>query len=168
MTDFSSLYKSYAPDVYRFALYLSGERGDAEDITSETFVRAWTSPETIRMETAKGYLFAIARNLFLQGLRRKSHHVALDVAQNKDLREPGASPYKQAEGKEELQFLLAQLQELPEVSRAALLMRAVDGMAYEEIARALGISLAAVKIKIHRARLALAGIRNSQPEPGRD
>jgi RNA polymerase sigma-70 factor (ECF subfamily) len=65
-----------------------------------------------------------------------------------------------------MQFLLAQLQELPEESRAALLMRAVDGMAYDEIARALGISLASVKVKIHRARLALAGIRN--PQPGRD
>ncbi len=164
MTDFSSLYKQYAPDVYRFALYLSGERGDAEDITSETFVRAWTSSEPIRMETAKGYLFAIARNLFLQGLRKKSRHVALDD----NLRAPGASPYMQAEGKQEMQFLLTRLQELPEESRAALLMRAVDGMAYEEIARALGISLAAVKVKIHRARLALAGIRNPQPEPGRD
>lgn len=163
MTDFSSLYKRYAPDVYRFALYLSGERGDAEDITSETFVRAWTAPEPIQMATAKGYLFAIARNLFLQGLRRKSRHVALD----EDLREPGASPYAQAEGKEELQSVLARLQGLPEVSRAALLMRAVDGMAYEEIARALGISLAAVKVKIHRARLALAGIRNACPGPGR-
>jgi RNA polymerase sigma-70 factor (ECF subfamily) len=157
MTDFSSLYKKYAPDVYRFALYLSGERGDAEDITSETFVRAWTAPEPIEMATAKGYLFTIARNLFLQGLRRKLRHVALD----EDLREPGASPYAQAEGKEELHSVLAQLQGLPEVSRAALLMRAVDGMAYEEIARALGISLAAVKVKIHRARLALAGIRNA-------
>jgi RNA polymerase sigma-70 factor, ECF subfamily len=157
MTDFSSLYKKYASDVYRFALYLSGERGDAEDITSETFVRAWTAPEPIEMATAKGYLFTIARNLFLQGLRRKSRHVALD----EDLREPGASPYAQAEGKEELHSVLTQLQGLPEVSRAALLMRAVDGMAYEEIARALGISLAAVKVKIHRARLALAGIRNA-------
>ncbi len=157
MTDFSSLYKQYAPDVNRFALYLSGERSDAEDITSETFVRAWTAPEPIRMETAKGYLFAIARNLFLQGLRKKSRHVALD----ENLRAPGASPHTQAEGKQELQFLLTQLQQLPEESRAALLMRAVDGMAYEEIARALGISLAAVKVKIHRARLALAGIRNA-------
>ncbi|MGA2980458.1 MAG: RNA polymerase sigma factor [Terriglobales bacterium] len=157
MTDFSSLYKQYAPDVHRFALYLSGERGDAEDITSETFVRAWTSPEPIRMETAKGYLFAIARNLFLQGLRKKSRHVALD----ENLRAPGASPYTQAAGKEELQLLLAQLQGLPEASRAALLMHAVHGMAYEEVARALGISLASVKVKIHRARLALAGIRNA-------
>src|ERR1700728_3838011 len=98
MTDFSSLYRKYAPDVYRFALYLSNERGEAEDITSETFVRAWTSPEQIAMATVKGYLFTIARNLFLQGLRKKSRHVALDA----DLRDPQASPYTQAEGKEEL------------------------------------------------------------------
>jgi|SRR5580700_3704745 RNA polymerase sigma-70 factor (ECF subfamily) len=157
MTDFSSLYKKYAPDVYRFALYLSGERGEAEDITSETFVRAWTSPGPIEMATVKGYLFTIARNLFLQGLRKKSRHVAL----NEDLRDPQASPYRQAEQKEKLDSVLTELQKLPEESRSALLMRAVDGMAYEEIARALGISLAAVKVKIHRARLALAGIRDA-------
>jgi len=157
MTDFSSLYKKYAQDVYRFALYLSGERGEAEDITSETFVRAWTAPGPIEMVTVKGYLFAIARNLFLHGLRKKSRHVVL----NEDLRDPQANPYKQAEQKEKLASVLTELQKLPEESRSALLMRAVDGMAYEEIARALGISLAAVKVKIHRARLALAGIRDA-------
>jgi RNA polymerase sigma factor (sigma-70 family) len=144
-------------DVYRFALYLSGERGEAEDITSETFVRAWTAPGPIEMVTVKGYLFTIARNLFLQGLRRKSRHVAL----NEDLRDPQANPYRQAEQKEKLDSVLTELQKLPEESRSALLMRAVDGMAYEEIARALGISLAAVKVKIHRARIALAGIRDA-------
>jgi RNA polymerase sigma-70 factor (ECF subfamily) len=156
MTDFGALYKKYAPDVYRFALYLSGERGEAEDITSETFVRVWASSEPVKMATVKGYLFTIARNLFLQGLRKKSRHVALD----EDLRDTQPSPYAQAEHKEELNAVLARLQQLPEIDRAALLMRAMDEMPYEEIARALGISLAAVKVKIHRARLALAGIRN--------
>src|ERR1700674_1597160 len=65
MTDFSALYKKYAPDVFRFALYLSGDRSQAEDLTSETFVRAWTSPEAIEVATVKAYLFTIARNLFL-------------------------------------------------------------------------------------------------------
>ncbi len=55
MTDFSALYKKYAPDVFRFALYLSGDRSQAEDITSETFVRAWTSPEPIAVATVKAY-----------------------------------------------------------------------------------------------------------------
>jgi RNA polymerase sigma-70 factor (ECF subfamily) len=157
MTGFSALYKKYAPDVYHFALYLSGERGEAEDITSETFVRAWASSEPIRMATVKGYLFTIARNLFLQGLRKKSRHVALD----EELRDPQASPYEQAEQKAELLAVLGGLQKLPEIDRAALLMRAFDEMPYEEIARALGISLAAVKVKIHRARLVLADIRNA-------
>jgi RNA polymerase sigma-70 factor (ECF subfamily) len=57
--------------------------------------------------------------------------------------------------------VLRELQKLPEASRSALLMYAVDGMAYEEIARVLGISLAALKVKIHRARLALAGVRDA-------
>jgi RNA polymerase sigma-70 factor (ECF subfamily) len=157
MTGFDALYKKYAPDVYHFALYLSGERGEAEDITSETFVRVWASSEPIRVATVKGYLFTIARNLFLQGLRKKSRQVALDD----DLRDPQASPYTQAEQKAELHAVLAELQKLPEIDRAALLMRAFDEMPYEEIARALGISLAAVKVKIHRARLAIAGLRNT-------
>src|SRR3982074_1652938 len=78
MTDFNTLYKRYAGDVYRFALYLCGNRSDAEDITSETFVRAWTSAEPIRMESVKGYLFTIARNLYLQGRRKARRLVVLD------------------------------------------------------------------------------------------
>jgi RNA polymerase sigma-70 factor (ECF subfamily) len=156
MTDFSSLYKKYAPDVYRFAFYLSNERGEAEDITSETFVRAWTSPEPIVMATVKSYLFTIARNLFFQGLRKKSRHVAL----NDELRDSHAGPYVQAEQKEKLHSVMTELQRLPEASRSALLMRAVDGMAYEEIAQVLDISLSAAKVKVHRARLALAGLRD--------
>jgi len=157
MSDFIALYKKYAPDVHRFALYLSGDRGAAEDITSETFVRAWTSPGLIEMATVKCYLFTIARNLFLQGLRKTARRVALDD----NLLDPQASPYTQAEQKQQLDSVLAELQKLPEASRAALLMHAADEMPYEEIARVLDISLAAVKVKIHRARLALAGIRNA-------
>jgi RNA polymerase sigma-70 factor (ECF subfamily) len=156
MTDFSGLYRQYAQDVYRFAYYLCGNRGDAQDITSETFVRVWTAPEEIRMATVKGYLFTIARNLFLQSLRRKSRHVALE----ENLRDPQPSPYKQAEQREAIASLAHDLQSLPEASRAALLMSAVEGMPQEEIARVLGISLSAVKVKIHRARFTLIGLRD--------
>jgi len=157
MTDFSALYQQYAPDVYRFALYLSGERGEAEDITSETFVRAWASPTPIAMATVKGYLFAIARNLFLHSRRHGARQVPLDE-EPPDTHE---SAHGQVEQKDELRAVLARLQRLPDADRAALLMRAVDGMPYDEIARILGISLAAAKVKVHRARLALADIRRA-------
>ena len=58
MMDFQDLYDSYAPDVYRFSLWLSGNRTDAEDVTSETFVRAWARRETIRTRTLKAYLLS--------------------------------------------------------------------------------------------------------------
>jgi RNA polymerase sigma-70 factor, ECF subfamily len=157
MTEFSALYRKYAPEVFRFALYLCGNRSEAEDITSETFVRVWTSPEPIRMATVKGYLFTIARNLFLQGVRKSARQVALP----EDLTDPRSGPGREVEERAEFQAALSALQTLPEVDRAALLMRAFKEMPYEEIARVLGISLASVKVKIHRARLALAGIRQA-------
>ena len=152
MTDLGALYRQYAPDVFRFALYLSGDREEAEDITSETFVRAWTSPERIRAATVKGYLFTIARNLFLQALRKKRRHVGLEGV---ELPDPGPGPHAQAEQSSEVRAALAELQKLSEVDRAALLMRAVHDMPYEEIAHTLGLSLSATKVRIHRARLAL-------------
>ena len=62
---------------------------------------------------------------------------------------------------------LAGLRRLPEVDRAALVMRAMEDMSYEEIARALGISLAAVKVRIHRARRALLAMRDAGQTGGR-
>jgi RNA polymerase sigma-70 factor, ECF subfamily len=156
MTQFQDIYQRYAQDVHRFALYLSGNQALAEDITSETFARLWASDEKmIRILTVKAYLFAIARHLYVDSRRSASRHVAIDP----ELPETGASPETLALYKSELREVLKQLQEIPETDRAALLMRAQQGMPYEDIARTLGISLAAVKVKIHRARLRLAEAR---------
>jgi RNA polymerase sigma-70 factor (ECF subfamily) len=67
----------------------------------------------------------------------------------------------QAEQRVELRAVLLQLQKLPEIDRSALLLRTMDEMPYEEIARMLEISLASAKVKVHRARLSLASIRTS-------
>jgi len=154
--EFSTLYRRYAPDVFRFALHLSRDRHEAEDITSETFVRAWTSPEPIRLATVKGYLFTIARNLYLQRLRKGRR----DVTLGDDLRDPGPDPSARVEQSSQVRLVLDGVQKLPEIDRSALLMRAVDGMAYAEIARALGITLASVKVKIHRARISLLALKD--------
>jgi RNA polymerase sigma-70 factor (ECF subfamily) len=156
MNERADLYRRYADDIFRFALYLTGNRSDAEDITSETFVRVWTSTAPIRTQTVKGYLCTIARNLFLQGTRRTSRHVEL-VDQ---IRDDTPGPQERAEHKAELARVMMRLQTLPEVDRAALLMRALEDLPYDEIAAALGISLASVKVKIHRARLALGDARH--------
>jgi RNA polymerase sigma-70 factor (ECF subfamily) len=156
MTRFHELYESYSRDVYRFALYLSGDPALADDVTSETFIRVWSSPEPVRLATVKAYLLTIARNLWLMERRRCLRRQDLDET----IPDTGQSALRQVEVKDELDRVLRALQEFPEVDRAALLMRADEGLSYEEIAVALGLPVATVKVKVHRARLRLAKIRN--------
>ncbi len=156
MTRFHELYERYSRDVYRFALYLSGDPVLADDVTSETFIRVWSSPEPVRLATVKAYLLTIARNLWLMERRRYLRHQGLDET----MPDSGQSVLHQVEVKDELDRVLRALQEFPEVDRAALLMRADEGLPYEEIAVALGLPVATVKVKVHRARLRLAQIRN--------
>jgi RNA polymerase sigma-70 factor (ECF subfamily) len=148
---FTELYGNHARAVYQFALYLSGDPALAEDIVSETFLRIWDSAAVVRMETVRGYLFTIARNLFLHDQRRKGKQDQLE-----DIHPVAETAVRELESKEALRDTLAALQTLPETDRAALLMRAQEGVSYEEIARILGLSLSSVKVKIHRARLFLA------------
>lgn len=150
MTSFAEIYEAYAKDVFRFALYLSGNRHEAEDLTAEAFVRLWTA-RNVRLATVKGYLLAITRNLHLEQLRRR--RVSEELSDSVEDRSP--SPEAIAVGRDRVSKLLAILQTMPEVDRSALIMRA-DGLSYEEIAQALGITLSNTKVKIHRARVRAA------------
>ena len=78
MLNFLDLYDLYAEEVFRFALWLSGDRFEAEDITSETFVRIWVRFDSIRTETLKAYLFTIARNIYLKKRRNINKQVPID------------------------------------------------------------------------------------------
>ena len=152
--DFETLYARYARDVHRFALYLSGDRALADDITSEAFLRAWSSTAPIREATVKSYLFAIARNVYLAELRRTARHVELTDTLPSDAPVHDDRFDQQAA----LHAVLRAMRQLPEVDRAALLMRAQAGMPYAEIAQALRLTLSNAKVKVHRARLALAAL----------
>lgn len=155
----SAFYARWAPEVFRFALYLCGRRGDAEDITAETFVRVWTSGTPVRAATVKGYLFTIARNLHLEGRRKSAREAELPDT----LRDPAPSPERRAEQASEWRAVADRLARLPEVDRAALVLRSIHELPYEEIARVLGLSVVNARVKVHRARAALAAdaIRSS-------
>jgi RNA polymerase sigma-70 factor, ECF subfamily len=157
--DFHELYVRYARDVHRFALYLTCNAALAEDITSEAFLRAWSAAGPIREATVKAYLFTIVRNLYHSEMRRTSRQVALTDTFASDV--PAAD--RRLDRQTALAAVSASLRSLPELDRAALLMRTVDGMPYEEIAKALQISVSNAKVKVHRARLRLAGSLEETP-----
>ena len=149
--DFGSLYQRYSKDVLRFALYLTGSRSDAEDIVSETFVRAWLSGTPLRTGTVKSYLLAIARNLHIERRRHQARHDEMPD----DLTDASPGPDSLASGRDELRGVWKALQRLPDVDRAALMLRAQDGLSYAEIAAALDLTVTAARVKVHRARMRL-------------
>ena len=155
MLTFEELYVAYSPDVYRFAVWLSGNTNDAEDITAETFTRAWMNFAIIRTETLKAYLFTIARNIYLESLRKHRDHVQLDEAH------PDASLglEKMNEAQSELDQIRATLLTLAEIDRSAFVMRVQYDLSYAEIARVLQVSEGAVKVKVHRVRKLLFDVR---------
>lgn len=152
MITFHEIYERYSKDVYRYSFWLSGSTQDADDLTSETFARAWAGRHKIRTETVKAYLFAIARNLYLNQKRRANRKVEL----SHDLADPKPGPDHVVENRLELDRTLEAMQTLSEVDRTALLLRIQHEMPYDEIARILEIPLTTSKVKVHRARLKLA------------
>ena len=146
---FGELWERHSASVYRFALFLSGDPSEAEDITSETFLRVWSTRDRLQLQTVRAYLLAIARNLYLQGQRKAWRIRPLEEA---------LEPVREgsAEKRVELHELMTALRELTELDRTLLLLRAEDGLSYDELARVVNLPLATVKVRIHRARLRLA------------
>ena len=157
MTDIEDLYKRYAGDVRRFALYLCSDAMMADEITSNTFVRAWMAADRIRQPTVKSYLFTIARNTYADLLRRAARQTQLD----EHMPDTRISAQTQMEQSAEVRAVLAALQQLSEMDRTVLLMRTLDEMPYEEIAETLGIPVVTAKVKVHRARLKLMQTRQA-------
>src|SRR5262245_45132738 len=159
LASFEALWRRHADDVRRFAFALAGDAALADDLTAETFLRCWTARDRSGQDevtSVKGYLFAIARNLFLKGRERARRNEPI-AAEPPDER---PSPERRAAARAELENVRIGWHLLPEADRAALAMRSFDGLAYEEIARVLSITPGAARVKVHRARLALARNRN--------
>jgi RNA polymerase sigma-70 factor (ECF subfamily) len=151
MDEIEEIYRRYAPAVFRFAWGLSGNRIQAEDLVSETFVRLLTRAPSIRTQTALAYLLAIARNLHLTTQKRRQREIPLEG----DFAAPEIDPGARLDDRARLDATVAALARLPEGERAALLLRADFDLPYEDVAAALGISETAAKVRVHRARARL-------------
>jgi RNA polymerase sigma-70 factor, ECF subfamily len=157
LVSFGELYERYAADVLRFATFLTGDRAAGEDLTAEAFLRAWTRGNETAVRSMKAYLFAIVRNAAIDMKRSKAEAAAHELTDS--IVDPAPDPDIRTVAKAELRRVMDDMQRLPESDRAALLMRAFDDLPYDEIAAILGISVAAAKVRVHRARKALQEAR---------
>ena len=156
---FAAIYEQYAQDVYRFAFYLTGNRSLAEDLAAETFSRAWIAWDRIRVGTVKAYLLMITRNLYRDLLR---HRPEVPLEKEWLLADTAPDPESVAVARSELDAVLVALRSLPEAERSVLLMATAGNVPYDAIAVAFGITPAAVKVRVHRARVKLNAARSAQ------
>ncbi len=161
-------------DRYRLRLLayarqmLGGSTADAEDALQEVFVRAHAA--LLANETPislRAWLYRIAHNRCIDQLRRPAPIPSEIMPGARPALSRGArhDPPAEAERSEDLRRLVADVVSLPEQQRSALLMRELQGLSYEEMAVALGISVAAVKSVLLRARGGILGAAEARDAP---
>jgi RNA polymerase sigma-70 factor, ECF subfamily len=154
-------YGELAPAVQRFLRDLLGDAVLAADATQETFVRAFRRVDEVPPDThLPAWIFGIARNVSLETRkalgRARRVMVRQDPAAAARIPDPSpSSPETALLDREALVVVDRALSRLGEDRRAALLLRFDHGLPYDQIARAMGWSLAKVKVEIFRARAVL-------------
>ena len=146
----SALFKAYHVPLVRFLTRRLGDRDWAEELAQETFVRALKQDE---IASERSWLFAVASNLVRDEARRearerKRHELMRTQAEAESAVEPEPTSMERAEDRA---LARQAIEMLAERDRDALLMRE-EGLGYEEIAEALGLSVASVGTTLSRAR----------------
>ena len=149
MLGVEELYHRYRDDVYRYLCSLTRAPGWAEDLLSETFLCAIQKADTFRGEGGeKTWLFGIARNLWLQGLRRRRPTVSYDDLLGLYVEDTVGAALDTRQLADRLRALLAAL---PARDREIVQLRA-EGLSYAEIAARGGFRAGSARVMEYRAR----------------
>jgi RNA polymerase sigma factor (sigma-70 family) len=146
--EYNSAVDAHADGIYRFALKHLRDSDLAKDVVQETFARLWAKADQVDGTKAKSYLFTTAHHVIVDEAR-KGTRVRRMEEHHEDLRHTSQA---QPDLKEVLDAALATL---PPVQRSVVLLRDLEGYAYEEIAELTGLNLPQVKVYIYRGRTAL-------------
>src|SRR5438309_10156391 len=152
---FETLCARYQSRLLAFCRHMLGSREDAEDVLQEVFAAAFNAMlADERTINARPWLYRIARNRSLNHLRRASA-IGVD-SMDVHFADHGMSTSDRALKRESFRELLADVRQLPETQRTALLLREIDALSYEQIAQAMETTVPSVKSLLVRARISLA------------
>jgi RNA polymerase sigma factor (sigma-70 family) len=152
---FETLCSRYQSRLLSFCRHMLGSREDAEDVLQEVFAAAFNAVlADDRAINVRPWLYRIARNRSLNHLRRASA-VGVD-SMDIHFAEGGLSTSDKVMRRESFRELIADVHELPETQRSALLLREIDALSYEQIAHAMETTVPSVKSLLVRARISLA------------
>lgn len=151
---FEKLYQAYYMRVYSYVMTLAGKTHIAEEITQETFYKAFTTSASFRGEAnAVTWLCSIARNLFVDEMRRQAKRAA-PMPADADT-DSGIDVAREVEDKDTSYRIHQALQELEEPYRRVFELRIFGEMSFREISRICGRTESWARVTYHRAKLKL-------------
>jgi RNA polymerase sigma-70 factor (ECF subfamily) len=162
---FAELYRQHAGPVFRLAWMLSGDRAEAEDLTSEAFARALAGIGRIRQDSVRSYLYAIVRNELASRRRRPLVELAAETPELERAADPEPGPEQRAVLRQALARASDALARLREPERQVLLLSGLHGLSIGEIGAALGLTPGHVRVRLHRARRSLGALLPDSGEP---
>ena len=155
---FAKVVEFHQSAVYNFCFRMLGDPYEAEDAAQETFIRAFKAIKSYdRTRSFSTWILSIAAHYCIDQLRRKKIQVtSMEDQPYLEIRDPGPNPESVLSMREDQQRIRSLLSVLSDTDRAAIIMFYWYEYSYEEIANSLGLSLSAVKSRLHRARSRLA------------
>jgi RNA polymerase sigma-70 factor (ECF subfamily) len=148
---FARLVERYWDGLYRWLYHLTRDRHNAEDLTQETFLKAFRGLHTFRAGTNfRAWLFRIGHNTFANQRRSRGSRGRQPIPEG--LEAPEEGPVEQVLNREALQLLAQAVGRLPVEFRAAFLLRAEEGLAFRDIGKVLGITEETARWRVFKAR----------------
>ena len=167
-TAFEQLVRRYGPSVLGYLTKITGNRQRAEDLFQETFRRVHEKAHQLRSDQFKGWLFTIATNVAMDGLRRKKQMRAISLNQTSDctngcdsladlaVSDSSTEPSQQMIRAEQRQRVRNCIESLPDKQRTTLVLAYYEQLSYTQVAQVLNCSVGTVKTQMFRALKKLA------------
>lgn len=154
---YSQFYDLYVSRIYRFVFFKVNSVADAQDLTSETFLKLWQYIREGRpIKSPNAFVYMIARNTVIDFYRNRNHeNYSLDSPEAAKISDEKADPLAQQVTDSQLKELLAGLNDLKDEYKEVIVLRFLDELSISEIAEVLRKPKGSVRVLLHRALKAL-------------
>ena len=153
MVAFESLVQMHQQRVYAHCYRLVSNNAEAEDLSAETFIRAFQHLGSLRADPSIiHWLLRVANNLGISALRKRGTRPTVELEEIRELSSSAPTPEETVVERSRQEVVRACLARLAPKERAAVLMFYLDGRPLEEIAKVLACGVAGAKSRVHRAR----------------
>jgi RNA polymerase sigma-70 factor (ECF subfamily) len=158
--DLSSVLPDMLPRLWAFALRISGDRHDAEDLVQRACLRALERSHQLLPDSSPlSWMFSIIQSIWINELRARSVRSRSRLEWHDSFLETVADPYARTPEDDVMnRQIVSTVEQLPEAQRVVMLLVAVEGLSYSEAAQALGVPIGTIMSRLSRARQTIGAL----------